>query len=589
VKCLTVALRSSIAVELSIEVVTTSLKVMSNTLDLAFLHADACGFSAAMAASADSAIARLKSGQSVFERSSHRFGGRVVNMVGDSVLLAFESVEAAYQSSQHALEDFESPEYLGVNGKSFDYRMGITKGRVIVHDSDMYGHSINMAARIGSLVGRNNVGVEQHAWSEIRGLTSGVDVKERILFAKPDEPHVDFFEICKKSLSGLRADHAGALHNAPVIVIAPQFHESEERQHRQQNEILESFVWNCATYFSTYGWQVDVVNIEDFYTRAVTPSADYMVKCRANALPLGFRLYAAVSSRFMRNGTENFTRDSDQLDKAVASSAALASLVGSAISHAELERASSTRGAGSHQLVAAGRATIAGFSAEQFQQGMAYLNAAQKLDPDYPLLLSSFARAHAVAWRFGWVSEGVDHLGLARELAIKASRLAPTDARCEADLGFVKFWAKEPTESAWHYERSIDTLPYHPELSADAGMVFSYVGQKDQAASVLERSIANLPTDADYRLWSLGDVFFAKHDYRNSLKWLSRMADQSQAQRLMAANKARLGLDPSEHVAKVLALQPDFSVRHWTSIQPFTDEGDRMDFEEALLLAGLPP
>ena len=56
----------------------------------------------------------------------------------------------------------------------------------------------------------------------------------------------------------------------------------------------------------------------------------------------------------------------------------------------------------------------------------------------------------------------------------------------------------------------------------------------------------------------------------------------------MAANKARLGLDPSQHVANVLALQPDFSVRHWVSIQPFVDEEDRIDFEQALLLAGLP-
>jgi hypothetical protein len=112
---------------------------------------------------------------------------------------------------------------------------------------------------------------------------------------------------------------------------------------------------------------------------------------------------------------------------------------------------------------------------------------------------SSLARADAVAWRYGWTVNKSHSLGLARGLANKAVKLAPEDARCEADLSFAKFWANEPADSAWHYERSIDTLPYHPELSVD------------------------------------------------------------------------------------------FSVSRWVSMQPFTDDEDRTDFEETLLLAGLPP
>ncbi len=563
--------------------------MMSSTLELAFLHADACSFSAAMAESADSAISRLKVGQNVFERVSRSHGGRVVNMVGDSVLLAFDSVLAAYHSAHQILHDCEQPDQTGTGIKSFDYRIGITKGRVTVYNHELYGHSINMAARIGSLVGRNNVGVERNAWAQVRAYAGDDDVKERILFAKPDEPHVDFFEICRKANATQSMVQSSVLRNAPIIAIAPQYGDSTEQQRRVQNEILEAFVWNCASYFSTYGWQVEAVSNEKLQFGSDALSADYVVRCLATPLTMGFRLFASMNSRHTKDGLRNFTRDSDHLDKAIVSAAGLASLVGSSIAHIELGRASQTRSVGSHQLVAAGRQSIAGFSAEQFAEGMGYLMAAQKLDPEYPLLLSSLGRAHAVAWRFGWADSRIDHLEIARDFANKAIRLAPTDARCEADLGFVKLWDNEPIESAWHYERSLDALPYHPELAADAGMVFGYVGSHDKAASVLERSIANLPNDADYRLWSLGDVYHAKRDYKNSLKWLSRMTDQSQAQRLMAANKARLGLDASKHVANVLALQPEFSVRHWVSIQPFTDDQERLDFEEGLLLAGLPP
>lgn len=271
------------------------------------------------------------------------------------------------------------------------------------------------------------------------------------------------------------------------------------------------------------------------------------------------------------------------------SKSALASLVGSAIAHVETERATFDKGIGTHQLLAAGRESISGFSPALFARGLEYMNTAYHIDPEYPLLLSSLGRAHAVAWRFGWAESGVDHLELARDFADRAVRLAPNDARCQADLGFVRFWCNEAIESAWHYDRSLDALPFHPELAADAGMVYSYIARSQEAASILERSVANLPSNADYRLWSLGDVYYSQRDYANSIKWLSRMSDQSQAQRLLAANKARLGLDPTRHVKAVMSQQPDFSVRHWVAIQPFTDEEERIEFEQALLLAGLPP
>ena len=87
----------------------------------------------------------------------------------------------------------------------------------------------------------------------------------------------------------------------------------------------------------------------------------------------------------------------------------------------------------------------------------------------------------------------------------------------------------------------------------------------------------------------MGDLYNSQRDYANSIKWLSRMSDQSQAQRLLAASKARLDLDPTRHAKAVMSQQPDLSVRHWVAIQPFTNEEERIEFEQALLLAGLPP
>ena len=559
--------------------------MMSGSLELAVLHTDARGYGATMAQSEGMAITKLRAGNALSEQTASMFGGRVIDMTGDSVLLTFGSVRAAFCAARHISEVTNYEKQVDKNAAPFDFRMGLTKGRVNASGDRVFGHCINMAARIGSLVGAGNIGIASAAWPEARPLTYGSTVRSRILFAKPDEPFLDFSEIIYNQTETDSFHSAENRRNAPNILLVPKF---LSKKQGQENSAMESIVWNCSTFFASQGWQTSTHSPNNEELSPSASSAEYIVTIVAIELTTGLRLSISVSSRYMRQGVQHFTRDVDVIELFNSDSLALAALVGSAIALSEMERVNDTRGVGSHQLIAAGRRSLSEFSLPQFLISLEYMERAEKIDPDYPLMLSSLGRAHAVAWRFGWVSANVDHMELALNYAQRAVKLSPNDSRCQADLGFVKFWNGEPVEAAWHYNRSLEALPFHPELSADAGMVYSYIDNNERAVSVLEHSIANLPLDADYRLWSLGDVYYAKKEYKNSLKWLSRMSDQSQAHRLLAANKARLGMDASVHVKNVLAQQPDFSVSHWIAIQPFTKEEDRIDYEEALLLAGLP-
>ena len=559
---------------------------MSNSLELAILHADACGFSAAMVLSEDKAIARLKAGQNLIRQSAGKFGGRVVDTSGDSALLTFDSVRAAFTAARHINEQIRQEVMSEADNVPFDYRIGLTKGRVKIDGNAIFGQCVNMAARIEALVSRGSIGIERSIWNEVQSLVHGTSSRPRVLFAKPEEPAIHFFEVSNSSGTSEAGVHPINSRNEPLVLVIPQ---TQDLGRRQRNDPIEAVIWECMAFFAAQGWQTDVTRNADPGIEGGFPSADYLLKIRVTDLPMGWRLSLNLNSRHMRRGMQNYTREASTDAEIPSIALALASLVGSAIAHVETERATFDRGIGTHQLLAAGRESLSGFSPALFTKGLEYLRAAYNVDPEYPLLLSSLARAHAVAWRFGWTEPGVDRLELARDFADRAVRLAPDDARCQADLGFVRFWCNEAIESAWHYDRSLDALPFHPELAADAGMVYSYIGRNQEAASILERSVANLPNDADYRLWSLGDVYYSQRDYANSIKWLSRMSDQSQAQRLLAASKARLGLDPTRHVKAVMSLQPDFSVRHWVAIQPFTHEEERIEFEQALLLAGLPP
>lgn len=558
---------------------------MTSTLELAVLHADARGFSATMAESEDIAITKLRAGNALSEQTANLFGGRVVDMTGDSILLTFDTVRAAFSAARHITEVTNYEKLLNEKRSPFDFRMGLTKGRVNTAENRVYGHWVNMAARIGSLVAAGNIGIESAAWAEAQPLTHGSAVRPRILFAKPDEPFVDFSEVSFSQAGTDNRSNTENIRNAPAILLSLKL---LNKKQCQENSAIEAIAWNSSAFFDSQGWQTSFTTEPSWQLSPTASSADYVVTIRAIELLSGLRLSVSISSRYIQQGIQHFTRDVVGTEIFNSDSLALASLIGSAIAYSEMERVTDTRSIGSHQLVAAGRKCLAKFSPDHFLMGLEYLKQAQRIDPEYPLLLSTLGRAHAVAWRFGWVESGESIMELALDFAKQAVKISPNDSRCQADLGFVKFWNQEPIEAAWHYDRSLEALPFHPELSADAGMVYSYIEHNEKAVFVLEHSIANLPVDADYRLWSLGDVYYAKRDYKNSLKWLSRMSDQSQAQRMLAANKARLGLDASVHVANVLRQQPDFSVSRWVAIQPFTNESDRIDYEEALRLAGLP-
>lgn len=558
----------------------------SGSMELAILYADACGFTAAMAASEETAIARLRKGQDHFRHSASLYGGRVIDTAGDSILMSFDSPRAAFAAARAVRDLTIEAKQTNPQDAPFDFRFGITKGKVSQFGQSIYGSCVNKAARISSLGMHRSIGVESAIWPEIRPLSQNEEVRARNVFAKPEEPVIDFFEIiCGEDDSGYAVSR-NAQHNAPTILILPVIGLDEQRM---AQAALDDVIWNSSALFEAQGWQTVIAAPVEHATTYPGTSAEYMLAVRVAEVPGGIRLFMRIASPFIQNGSLHLSRDILNRGEQAGEILALASLASSAISHAESERVVRTRNVGAHQLVAAARMALNDFSAVQFRRAMELVGTAQRLDQDYPLLLSTLGRAHSLAWRFGWTTPGIDHQGLALEYAKRAIGQPQPDSRCEADLGFVTFWNKETSEALWHYDRSLDALPFHPELAADAGMVYSYANFNDKATSVLEHSIANLPHNPDYRLWSLGDVYYAKRDYRNSLKWVSRMNDQSQAQRLLAANKARLGLDASAHVAKVLEQQPDFSVKRWVSIQPFTDENDRMDFEEALLLAGLPP
>lgn len=118
----------------------------------AILAADVVGYSRLMGEDEMGTLRRLKAvREDVVEPLIRKYRGRIVKVMGDGVLLEFQSVIEAVECAvawQKAVSDCE---FAKAHERNLQFRIGINLGDVIVEGEDIYGDGVNVAARLESL------------------------------------------------------------------------------------------------------------------------------------------------------------------------------------------------------------------------------------------------------------------------------------------------------------------------------------------------------------------------------------------------------------------------------------------------------
>jgi len=97
----------------------------------------------------DLARERLSRALSALIAISGRFGGKLVKTIGDEILVYFTDVDQAVYAAkaiQETMEDDRSPETIGVS-----IRIGMQYGSTILENDDVFGDTVNVAARVVSM------------------------------------------------------------------------------------------------------------------------------------------------------------------------------------------------------------------------------------------------------------------------------------------------------------------------------------------------------------------------------------------------------------------------------------------------------
>jgi TolB-like protein/class 3 adenylate cyclase len=135
----------------------------------AILAADVVGFSAMMERAEEATYAELRRLRlEVIEPGLARHQGRLVKSTGDGILAEFASPLAAARCA------IEIQRHLASSPGGIRLRIGLNLGDVIVEDDgDVYGESINVAARLESLADPGGILVSAKVHEEIDGKLAG--------------------------------------------------------------------------------------------------------------------------------------------------------------------------------------------------------------------------------------------------------------------------------------------------------------------------------------------------------------------------------------------------------------------------------
>jgi len=135
----------------------------------AILAADVEGYSRLMGEDEAGTLAALKTHRAeLIEPKGALYGGRIIKLMGDGILMEFASVVDAVSFAVDVQCGVQAHNEGIPDARQISYRVGINIGDVIVEDDDIYGDGVNVAARLESLADAGGICIERNVRDQIR-------------------------------------------------------------------------------------------------------------------------------------------------------------------------------------------------------------------------------------------------------------------------------------------------------------------------------------------------------------------------------------------------------------------------------------
>jgi adenylate cyclase len=234
----------------------------------------------------------------------------------------------------------------------------------------------------------------------------------------------------------------------------------------------------------------------------------------------------------------------------------------------------------------------------RFMQAHEYLDRAIAEDSNFAMPVALAARWHSLRVGQGWSTDRPRDRVRAVELAAKAIELDRQNALALATYGHLKSYLFHEYDTALVYlERALAACPNSSLAWISSSPTLAYVGRSEEAVSHAEHALRLSPFDRGlfYYYTVLGVAHFASRNYEEAVKWgrMAISANPAYTANLRYLIAGLVALDrvgeARELAVELLKREPDFHVGEWERTrQPFQVAETRQVYVEGLYLAGLP-
>lgn len=547
----------------------------------AVMLADVVGYSRLMNADEEGTHVRLAARvKDLIEPKVLEHRGRLIRSMGDGFLVEFDSAVDAVRCGveiQRGLTDGYATED---GDRRIRLRMGINTGDVIVDERDIYGNSVNIAARLEGLAEPGEIYVTRGVRDQLHGYPGlSFDDKGERRVKNIDRPIQVFRVEHRRELQGRAAAPskfgramsflhqglhptrrfvllAGILALAAILAIAapPLLRKSAPDPPRSSIVVLPfnnfsddpgqgyfadavtddlttdlsrlpgTFVIARGTAFTFKGRSVDARQIgKECGVRYLLEGSIRRIgtKVEANAQLVDTRSGAHVWA-------DRFHFDvSDLFEMQAAVTGRIAAQLDIQLVKAEGRRATDERAANPDAVDLRMRGMSLYFGSvtpEHSREARSYLEEAVRRDPQSAEAWGWLAEVVVSQYLHRWNHSGKEELREAAEAVGKAEAIDPNLAQAHYAEGLVHRAQGEHHAALEAFSRALELDPNLPRAYAEKGNELTLVGRPMEALALAEKAIKLSPLDPSLGgfYWIIGRAYFFAASYREAVPWLEK-------------------------------------------------------------------
>jgi adenylate cyclase len=574
----------------------------------AILAADMVGYSRLMEVDEAGTLARLKTHRlEVIEPAIAKTRGRIIKTAGDGMLVEHQSVAEAVQCATEIQRRMARRNADVAPARWIQFRIGINLGDVIIEDDDIFGDGVNIAARLQALAEPGGICVSGAVRDQVGDRLDQVvfeDLGEQAV--KNIARRIKVYRIRVPEENAGAPEPAASLSPAaaakkPSIAVLPFLNISgDPEQEFFADGLTEDIITELSRFRdllvisrnSSFVHKGKAVNVQavgrefgvDFVLEGSVRKAGGRVRVTVQLIDAETDRHV-WADRYDRN-IEDIFAIQDELTGAI-----VATLPGR-VEAANYERAKRkpTANTAAYECVLTAKVLHHRSTRDDNAEAQRLLERAIQLDPNY---------AHAHAWKAcvlgqtlinGWCADlDATFDQLQREVGI-ALTLDDNDSDVHRILAALSLMRGDHDKAAYHQERAMALNPNYDLVLVQQGELLTWLGRPEEGIEWIKRAMRLNPYHPE-RFWShLGRAYFVAGRYAKAVEAFSRVTRPDHTHHaFLAAALAQLG-DPTAaaHTAKVLGLDPSFSVATYLSTLHYRNASDRETLREALLKAGLP-